>query len=133
MEQLYDSSVMTTTLAVSSLVQLIYQSRTQYWVAAETIVAIVLLGSESITVNLSSIRAHRITLKYFVGILCVVITFASIRHISAPMQLTMSDHPIEELIRTSRAQFFETLGKQSRTLENAVNEYKARTGMHPPP
>jgi len=66
MKQLYDASVMTITLAVSSLIQLIYQSPTQYLLAAETIVAIVLLCSNLITVNLSSsIGARRTTLKYF--------------------------------------------------------------------
>ena len=133
MEQLYDSAVMTITIAVSSLIQLLYQSSTQYLLVAEAIVAIGLLCSNLTSVNLSSIRAYRITLMYLTAMLCVVITFASIRHVYGPMQPTMSDHPIEELIRTSRARFFETLAKQSRTLDEAVHEYNARTGMHPPP
>ena len=45
----------------------------------------------------------------------------------------MHEHPIEELIRTSRDQFEKTLAKQSRTLAEAVQEYRARTGMYPPP
>ena len=42
-------------------------------------------------------------------------------------------HPIEDLIYKSRTQFSETLAKQSRTLEEAVREYTARTDMPPPP
>src|SRR5271156_1244816 len=135
MEQLYDSTVVAIALAVSNLIQLIYQFPTQYLLAAETIVAIFVLTPNLITDRLSSsIRVNRITLRYLlVVILGVIITFASIWHISAPTRMMMNEHPIEELIRTSRARFSELVAKQSSTLEQAVSEYKARTGMHPPP
>jgi len=120
-------------LAVSSLIQLIYQFPTQYLLAAETSIAIVLLSPNLITDHLSSsIRVNRITFRYLlVVIVAVAIALTSLWHISAPMMT--NEHPIEELIRTSRARFSELVAKQSRTLEEAVSEYKSRTGMHPPP
>ena len=70
-----------------------------------------------------------------VGLSVVIVLGYIYMHMQYPIHRTvgMVEHPIEELIRTSRAQFEKTLAKQSRTLHEAVNEYRARYGMYPPP
>ncbi|KAK2841603.1 hypothetical protein FQN49_006095 [Arthroderma sp. PD_2] len=42
-------------------------------------------------------------------------------------------HPIERLIDTSRRRFTATHSRQSKTLQQAVAEYRRRYGLHPPP
>ena len=62
-----------------------------------------------------------------------VVVIFNIYYLSNTKQVKLESHPIEDLIRTSRAQFSETLSKQSRTLSDAVQTYRDRFGMHPPP
>jgi hypothetical protein len=84
---------------------------------------------------------HKVKRKYFVVGFCaaIALTFVSMRHpfanIRSPFAKSpaMREHPIEELIRTSKAKFEKTLAKQSRTLAEAVEEYKFRYGKYPPP
>ena len=45
----------------------------------------------------------------------------------------MRNHPIEDLIRVARTEFMGTVAKQSQTIADAVQTYRMRTGMHPPP
>ncbi|KAF3491652.1 uncharacterized protein GIQ15_01169 [Arthroderma uncinatum] len=42
-------------------------------------------------------------------------------------------HPIERLIDTSRKTFKDVQSRQSKTLQQAVAEYRRRYGLHPPP
>ncbi|KAM5473670.1 hypothetical protein MauCBS54593_002468 [Microsporum audouinii] len=42
-------------------------------------------------------------------------------------------HPIERLIQTSRERFQTIHSRQSKTLQQAVAEYRRRYGLHPPP
>ncbi|KAG6013435.1 hypothetical protein E4U43_007285 [Claviceps pusilla] len=42
-------------------------------------------------------------------------------------------HPIEYLSQTAEHEFHATLNRQSKTLEEAVREYRRRYGLHPPP
>ncbi|KAF2668389.1 hypothetical protein BT63DRAFT_456026 [Microthyrium microscopicum] len=42
-------------------------------------------------------------------------------------------HPMEQLIHSSQAQFEDILSKQSKSLGQAVSEYKKRYGISPPP
>jgi hypothetical protein len=44
-----------------------------------------------------------------------------------------SSHPVDQLIRTAESQFHETLARQSKSLEEAVVEYRRRYGIPPPP
>ena len=154
MEQYYDAFVIAVALMASALVQLVYRSLTHYLFAAETIVAIALLLLSFPTVNKSPIRQYfdqRITIKSLVVGLCVSIaiilvhtqytshTTSSVQQPERPLSEPLvseplaGEHPIEALIRTHKAHFDHTLEKQSRTLKEAVEEYKRRTGMHPPP
>lgn len=51
-----------------------------------------------------------------------------------PLEVTeVETHPIDQLVRNSEAHFEETLQRQSRTLEDAVAEYKRRYNISPPP
>lgn len=110
---------------------MIYQSRKHFLRAAELFIAIFLHSSNSIDRPPISARHTRILL-ITLCLICSVIAIAFLRPQSASLQIKQR-HPIEDLIRSSRTQFSETLAKQSRTLEEAVREYKARTGMPPPP
>ncbi|KAJ9629889.1 hypothetical protein H2203_002273 [Taxawa tesnikishii (nom. ined.)] len=52
----------------------------------------------------------------------------------APVPFTNTKvHPVDQLVRDSEAEFMATLGKQSKTLEDAVTEYKRRYKIPPPP
>jgi hypothetical protein len=42
-------------------------------------------------------------------------------------------HPIDKLIKDAETNFYDTLGKQSNTLEAAAAAYRKRRGRHPPP
>ncbi|KAL6233437.1 hypothetical protein BDW75DRAFT_232013 [Aspergillus navahoensis] len=42
-------------------------------------------------------------------------------------------HPITALVRDAEQQFNQLLGRQSKTLSDAVKEYRRRYNMHPPP
>lgn len=42
-------------------------------------------------------------------------------------------HPVEYLTKNARQEFDQVLGKQSKTLEEAVKEYRRRYGLPPPP
>ncbi|KAF2455901.1 hypothetical protein BDY21DRAFT_349016 [Lineolata rhizophorae] len=46
---------------------------------------------------------------------------------------TTSSHPIDILINQNDEQFAQLVERQSKTLEEAVAEYRRRYGMHPPP
>ncbi|QDS74092.1 hypothetical protein FKW77_009614 [Venturia effusa] len=48
-------------------------------------------------------------------------------------QTDRSSHPIDQLIQSADAQFNELLNSQSRTLAEAVAEYRRRYGIPPPP
>jgi hypothetical protein len=79
---------------------------------------------------------RRGSIKIFLAIiLCGIATFTFLSfHASKPVQhISMGSHPIETLIKEARLQFSETRQKQSRTLAEAVEEYKRRHEMHPPP
>ena len=120
------------TLAVLTLVELTYQSRKQYLLALESFVAIILLSSNSNVFSSMQTRHVRIIIS-FIFFVCSVTSIVFLGgNRRAPLQIA-NHHPIEELIRTSRAQFSEVLAKQSLTLDEAIREYKARYGMHPPP
>jgi hypothetical protein len=45
----------------------------------------------------------------------------------------VTSHPVDQLIRTSENHFQETLTRQSKTLEEAVVQYRRRYGIPPPP
>jgi hypothetical protein len=44
-----------------------------------------------------------------------------------------TSHPVDQLIRTSESQFHETLTRQSKSLGEAVIDYRRRYGIPPPP
>jgi len=51
-----------------------------------------------------------------------------------PLQYTNTkEHPVDLLVKESEARFEELLGRQSKTLGEAVAEYKRRYGIPPPP
>ena len=51
-----------------------------------------------------------------------------------PLEYTNTkEHPIDLLVKDSEARFNELLGRQSKTLEEAVAEYRRRYGIPPPP
>jgi hypothetical protein len=51
-----------------------------------------------------------------------------------PLQYTdTKSHPVDQLIRSSEASWMRTLGSQSQTLEAAVQEYRRRYQIPPPP
>lgn len=49
-----------------------------------------------------------------------------------PMDMTM-DHPAAQLINAAEAEFENVLGRQSKSLAEAVREYRRRNGIAPPP
>src|SRR5947207_3175063 len=136
MKQHYDSLFLATILAISALAQVIYQSRTHYILAAESSIAILLHSSNYI--KLSAFRSHlhwrmaKFLAVLLFSLLVIVPLNNQIPSKSQPL-ISMQTHPIEELIQTSRNRFSETLQNQSRTLNEAVQTYQRRTGMHPPP
>lgn len=52
---------------------------------------------------------------------------------TATYDKTSSDHPVLQLTRNAQSAFNETLNRQSKTLHQAVREYKRRYQMPPPP
>ncbi|KAJ5346333.1 hypothetical protein N7541_008815 [Penicillium brevicompactum] len=52
---------------------------------------------------------------------------------TATYDKTSSDHPVLQLTRNAQSAFNETLNRQSKTLRQAVREYKRRYKMPPPP
>lgn len=125
------------TLGVSDMIKLLYRSPNQYLVAVEMIVANVLLCVKFEDIDITPIRKRlptRIIPKIVgIGLCASIVVFVPSLIFPAIPPITIIQHPIEELIRTSRARFEETLAKQSRTLAEAVQEYRARTGRYPPP
>jgi hypothetical protein len=65
-----------------------------------------------------------------------IVTFPAEPPVDALGPLRPSDitsHPVDQLIKSSESQFQETLARQSKSLEEAVAEYRRRYGIPPPP
>lgn len=114
-------------LATSKSMELIYENRTNYMLVCELFVAIILHCSSAFRIP------FRIAAILLITTCFAILTIAAIVHISEPTPRALSGHPIEQLIQMSRTKFSEVLARQSRTLEDAVQEYETRTGMRPPP
>ena len=67
------------------------------------------------------------------AIIAIILLTRTFRIPPPQSPLSLDAHPIEQFISTSRAHFSHVLGRQSRTLSEAVAEDECRYGMHPPP
>jgi Glycosyl transferase family 90 len=127
-------------LAWSGVIQLL----SKCGVGFLSIVSLV-LGATLFTVEPShvSLKAHIETLSgtarirlmvaaLFVMSAVAMITFSTHTIHSRPLHI-FSTHPISTLIQDARSQFSDIYSRQSRTLPDAVVEYRRRNGVPPPP
>jgi hypothetical protein len=133
---------MATALGLSSLVEFFFRSRhSRHLVAAQSIIAVLLFCSPFTAFpdyqSTFERRIQRGTIKKVAMVVAAVVLvtggLSNLPTVTRRPAVIMDNHPIEQLIRTSRYQFSAKLAKQSQTLPEAVQEYQRRNGMHPPP
>lgn len=134
-KQRQDAFLVSVTLANAALIYESYQLRSRYILAEPILCSALLL---SCIFQLSSVRGVFTPRSFIAAFLFTLFALALFTHHTptirlSPPPLTVRNHPIEDLIRVARTEFIGTVTGQSKTLADAVQTYRIRTGMHPPP